>query len=142
MEQRITPSHAPKTLVHNPNHPMENLQNLVLKLAQAHPNAPLPPPAETLLRDRLDRFVSDYRTPEHPPYSAVIVISMCVVFAVLSLFLKLCMRGSFFIRLQCAPYILHCFLLNILHIMPLFDSGSCIKILPYVFEMELENFCI
>lgn len=60
---------------------MKNLQDFVFKLAQARPNEPLAPPAETLLRDRLHRFVSGYRTPEHPPYSAVITLflpNMCV----------------------------------------------------------------
>ncbi|KAH6820584.1 hypothetical protein C2S53_011145 [Perilla frutescens var. hirtella] len=62
-----------KTLLHNHNKPMKNLQDFVFKVAEAHINAPLPPPAETLLRDRLHRFVSHYVTPEHPPYSAMII---------------------------------------------------------------------
>lgn len=58
------------------NKPMKNLQDFVLKFAQALPNAALAPPVETLLRDRLDRFVSHYTTPDHPPYSAVIISSL------------------------------------------------------------------
>ncbi|KAL1568570.1 hypothetical protein AAHA92_00172 [Salvia divinorum] len=62
MQQRLT-------RVHNANQPMINLQNFVLALAQARP---IPPSAETLIRDRLHRFISDYRTPDHPTYSHMI----------------------------------------------------------------------
>ncbi|KAG6399021.1 hypothetical protein SASPL_140495 [Salvia splendens] len=62
MQQRLT-------LVHSANQPMINLQNFVLALAQARP---IPPSAETLIRDRLHRFISDYRTPDHPTYSHMI----------------------------------------------------------------------
>ncbi|KAL3644701.1 hypothetical protein CASFOL_009881 [Castilleja foliolosa] len=51
---------------------MEKFQNLIFKLAETHPNAPLTPSARTLLQDRLSRFVSQYKTPDHPPYSAMI----------------------------------------------------------------------
>ncbi|GFP83513.1 mitogen-activated protein kinase 9 [Phtheirospermum japonicum] len=67
-----------KTLPPNPeNHitqrkPMEKFQKVIFKLAETHPNAPLTPAARTLLQDRLSRFVSQYKTPDHPPYSAMI----------------------------------------------------------------------
>ncbi|GER44648.1 histone H1/H5 family protein [Striga asiatica] len=67
-----------KTLVQNPkNHStqrkaMENFRNIVFKLAESHPNAALTPSAKNLILERLDRFVSQYKTPDHPPYSAMI----------------------------------------------------------------------
>ncbi|KAL6505805.1 hypothetical protein OROHE_023184 [Orobanche hederae] len=51
---------------------MEKFQQVIFKLAENHPNAPLTPSARALLQDRLTRFVSQYKTPDHPPYSAMI----------------------------------------------------------------------
>ncbi|KAG8366721.1 hypothetical protein BUALT_Bualt17G0108800 [Buddleja alternifolia] len=51
---------------------MEKFRGLVFKLAQAHPNAPLTPSLETDIRNHLDHFFSQYKTPDHPPYSAMI----------------------------------------------------------------------
>ncbi|KAL6566345.1 hypothetical protein OROGR_001960 [Orobanche gracilis] len=51
---------------------MEKFQQVIFKLAENYPNSPLTPSAIALLQDRLTRFVSQYKTPDHPPYSAMI----------------------------------------------------------------------
>ncbi|KAL6577587.1 hypothetical protein OROMI_009915 [Orobanche minor] len=56
---------------------MEKFQQVIFKLAENHPNAPLTPSARALLQDRLTRFVSQYKTPDHPPYSALIIARDC-----------------------------------------------------------------
>lgn len=68
------------TLLHNPTYhikqktrkkAMEKLQGLILKLAETHPNASLTPAAKTHVQNRLKQLFSQYKTPDHPPYSAV-----------------------------------------------------------------------
>ncbi|KAG8382773.1 hypothetical protein BUALT_Bualt05G0112200 [Buddleja alternifolia] len=71
-----------ETLLHNPsnNHlkrntqkkTMEKFQQVIIRFAETQPNAPLTPSRKTLLRDRLNQMVSQYKTPDHPPYSAMI----------------------------------------------------------------------
>ncbi|KAL3635990.1 hypothetical protein CASFOL_020537 [Castilleja foliolosa] len=51
---------------------MEKFQKVIFKLAETHPNTPLSPAVKNLLEDHLSRFGSQYKTPDHPPYSAMI----------------------------------------------------------------------
>ncbi|KAL3830791.1 hypothetical protein ACJIZ3_019593 [Penstemon smallii] len=51
---------------------MEKFQKLILKLAETHPNRPLTTLEKTLVQDRLNKLSSQYQTPDHPPYSAMI----------------------------------------------------------------------
>ncbi|KAL9166611.1 hypothetical protein ABFS82_05G041200 [Erythranthe guttata] len=79
-----TPQQNPhsETLLSNPtNHveqnsqrkAMEKFHRVIFKLAETHPNAPpLAPAFRTLLVDRLNQFGSQYKTPDHPPYYAMI----------------------------------------------------------------------
>ncbi|KAL0372709.1 UNVERIFIED_CONTAM: hypothetical protein Scaly_0952500 [Sesamum calycinum] len=70
-----------ETLLQNPTNPvgrtthrraMEKFREVVFKLAETDPNAALTPAARTLLQDRFNQFASQYKTPDHPPYSAMI----------------------------------------------------------------------
>ncbi|PIN16267.1 hypothetical protein CDL12_11080 [Handroanthus impetiginosus] len=51
---------------------METFQAVIFRLAETHQNKPLTPAQRTILQDRLNHFVSQYKTPDHPPYSAMI----------------------------------------------------------------------
>ncbi|KAI3453123.1 hypothetical protein Pfo_009786 [Paulownia fortunei] len=70
-----------RTLLQNPTNDinqrtrkkaMGKFQEVIFKLAETHPNAPLTPARRSHLQDRLNHFVSQYKTPDHPPYSAMI----------------------------------------------------------------------
>ncbi|KAK4423457.1 hypothetical protein Salat_1928500 [Sesamum alatum] len=67
-----------ETLLQNPTNQtthkkaMEKFREVVFKLAETQPNAALTPAARTLLQDRFNQFASLYKTPDHPPYSAMI----------------------------------------------------------------------
>lgn len=68
-----------KTLLPNPTthtsptKAMEKFQRVIFKLVETHPNAPLTPARRALLQDHLNQFGSEYKTPDHPPYSAVTI---------------------------------------------------------------------
>ncbi|KAK4430304.1 hypothetical protein Salat_1331100 [Sesamum alatum] len=51
---------------------MEKFRALVFKLAEAQSGKPLTAAAQTHVRSRLNQFFSQYRTPDHPPYSPMI----------------------------------------------------------------------
>ncbi|PIN25980.1 hypothetical protein CDL12_01259 [Handroanthus impetiginosus] len=51
---------------------MEKFQEFVFKIAETHRNAPLALEAKKKLQSRLNQFFSQYKTPDHPPYSAMI----------------------------------------------------------------------
>ncbi|KAL8531841.1 hypothetical protein ACS0TY_008444 [Phlomoides rotata] len=84
--ENLTPSSIQTLLATPTNHvvncttqtknAMKNFQELVFKLAETHPNRPLNPAAKTLLQCRLNRFASEYRPPDHPPYSSMIETSL------------------------------------------------------------------
>ncbi|KAL0396717.1 UNVERIFIED_CONTAM: hypothetical protein Scaly_0120100 [Sesamum calycinum] len=52
---------------------MENFRALILKLAEeAQSGNPSTAPAQTYVPSLLNQFFSQYKTPDHPPYSAMI----------------------------------------------------------------------
>ncbi|XP_073059441.1 uncharacterized protein [Primulina eburnea] len=51
---------------------MEKFREFVMKLAETCPNAPSNPAQKTVFQSRLNQWFSEHRTPDHPPYSAMI----------------------------------------------------------------------
>lgn len=51
---------------------MEKFREYVTELAETCPNAPSNPAHKTLFQNRLNQWFSEYKTPDHPPYSAMI----------------------------------------------------------------------
>ncbi|KAL3824261.1 hypothetical protein ACJIZ3_020290 [Penstemon smallii] len=72
-----------ETLLQNPNNhinkkynhkkAMKKFEQLILKLTEKiHPNKTLTPAGKTQIQDRLTQLFSQYKSPDHPPYSAMI----------------------------------------------------------------------
>ncbi|CAI9755998.1 unnamed protein product [Fraxinus pennsylvanica] len=51
---------------------MARFQEVILKLAETHPNAPLTAASKSILEGRLNQLLSQSHTPDHPPYAAMI----------------------------------------------------------------------
>ncbi|KAL2455555.1 Uncharacterized protein Adt_47225 [Abeliophyllum distichum] len=57
---------------HCGNSSMAKFQEVIMQLAETHPNAPLTAAHKSILQDRLNQFLSQSQTPDHPPYAAMI----------------------------------------------------------------------
>ncbi|XP_051148316.1 uncharacterized protein LOC127263371 [Andrographis paniculata] len=67
------PSNPPADAAQSPkNKGMETFQGIVMELAQTRPNRKLTGAETDLVRNRLREFASQYKNPDHPPYSAMI----------------------------------------------------------------------
>ncbi|CAA3020731.1 histone H1-I-like [Olea europaea subsp. europaea] len=51
---------------------MAKFQEVIAKLAETHPNAPLTAASKSILQDRMSQLLSQSQTPDHPPYAAMI----------------------------------------------------------------------
>ncbi|CAI9785447.1 unnamed protein product [Fraxinus pennsylvanica] len=51
---------------------MAKFQEVIMKLAETYPNAPLTAARKSILQDRTSQLLSQSQTPDHPPYAAMI----------------------------------------------------------------------